>query len=92
MNIISPANYSYGITVEHLIKDTIEFPSIQRTLFVFPNACLFLYTYNTFVASKKQTASLKRTTNLVPMCPLLGGSTIHLQISHYKTKVCCIKL
>ena len=35
------------------IKDTIEFTSIQRTI--------FMVSYNTFVTSKKWTASLKRT-------------------------------
>ena len=40
----------YGaFTVKPLAKDTIEFTSIQMTLFMIPNAFL---SYNTFVSSK----------------------------------------
>ena len=40
--------YISYIVVEHLIKGTIEFTSMQRLIAL---KCLFLYTYNTFVTS-----------------------------------------
>ena len=50
----------YTHTVEPLNKGHIEFISIQMTPSVVPNR-LVLYTYNTFVTSKKWTTSLKVT-------------------------------
>ena len=41
-----------------------------------PKCLFFLHTYKTFVTSKKWTAFLKRTKNLIPMCPRFHCSQI----------------